>query len=267
MKKIYVVTLAHARADERGGSSGGQPGDQTANKEHTRGELLFQDWYMSGSGWDCCMRAKPEKIRKQMSENAIRAVRNTKIGYSQGNRYSLYDAAKPHGFDCSKVDKPVDCDCSLLMTVCANYAGLPIPKDTRTANMQARYTATKEFKVYTSNKYTKQPDYLKDGDILVRAGHHTVIVANTLYHMTRELKLTEGLREDDTVLFLLSGGGSALFEKPLILNELTGSSLETDGIFGPLTDDVLVVFQLNNGLNPDGIMGRHTAEAMGFLWD
>ena len=35
------------------------------------------------------------------------------------------------------------------------------------------------------------------------------------------LKLTEALREDDTVLFLLSGGGSALFEKPLIpLEEL-----------------------------------------------
>ncbi len=257
MKKIYKVTLAHARCNENGKATGGKPGDQTANKEHTRGELLFQDWYVSGSGWDCCMRTKPEKIRKQMSEDACRAVRNTKIGYSQGNRYSLYDAAKPHGFDCGKVDKPVDCDCSSLMTVCANYAGLPIPKDTRTANMQARYTATKEFKVYTSNKYTKQPDYLKVGDILVRAGHHTAIVANTLYHMTRELKLTEGER--------MRGKDIRALQQRL--NELSGSSLETDGIFGPATDDALVVYQLNNGLDPDGIMGKHTAEAMGFLWD
>ena len=30
------------------------------------------------------------------------------------------------------------------------------------------------------------------------------------------LKLTSGLTADDTVLFLLSGGGSALFEKPLV---------------------------------------------------
>lgn len=257
MKEIYVVTIAHARADERGESSGGLPGDQTANKEHTRGELLFQDWYVSGSGWDCCMRAKPEKIRKQMSEDACRAVRNTKIGYSQGNRYSLYDAAKPHGFDCGKVDKPVDCDCSSLMTVCANYAGLPIAKDTSTANMQVRYTATKQFKVYTSNKYTKQPDYLKVGDILVRAGHHTAIVANTLYHMTRQLKLTEGER-------MRGKDVRALQQR---LNELSGTSLETDGILGPATDDALVVYQLNNGLDPDGIMGKHTAEAMGFLWD
>lgn len=35
------------------------------------------------------------------------------------------------------------------------------------------------------------------------------------------LDLTRDLRSEDTVLFLLSGGGSALFEKPLIpLEEL-----------------------------------------------
>ena len=257
MKKIYVVTIAHARADERGKASGGQPGDQTANKEHTKGELLFQDWYISGSGWDCCMRAKPDKIRKQMAEDACKAIRNAKIGYSQGNRYALYDNVKDKGFDCSKVDKLVDCDCSSLMTVCANYAGLSIPRDTYTSNMQARYTETKQFKVYSSNKYTRQPDYLKVGDILVRAGHHTAIVVNTLYHMTRQLRLTEGERMK----------GSDVRALQQRLNELSGTSLETDGIFGPATDDALVVYQLNNGLDPDGIMGKHTAEAMGFLWD
>lgn len=256
-KEIYVVTLAHARADENGRSSGGKPGDQTANTEHTRGELLFQDWYVSGSGWDCCMRPKTDEIKTKMSEDAIKAVRNSRIGYSQGNRYSLYDVAKAAGFDCGKVEKAVDCDCSSLMTVCANYAGLPIQKDTRTANMQARYTATKQFKVYTSNKYTKSPDYLKKGDILVRAGHHTAIVANTLYHMTRQLTL----RQPE----MMQGKDVRALQQRL--NELEGSTLETDGIFGPLTDDVLVVYQLNHGLNPDGIMGRRTAEAMGFLWD
>ena len=39
----------------------------------------------------------------------------------------------------------------------------------------------------------------------------------------RALELTEGLSEKDTVIFLLSGGGSALFEKPLIpCEELRG---------------------------------------------
>lgn len=50
---------------------------------------------------------------------------------------------------------------------------------------------------------------------------HPVPDENSVLAGEAALKLTEELREDDTVLFLLSGGGSALFEKPLIpLHEL-----------------------------------------------
>ena len=50
---------------------------------------------------------------------------------------------------------------------------------------------------------------------------HPVPDENSVLAGEAALKLTEDLREDDTVLFLLSGGGSALFEKPLIpLHEL-----------------------------------------------
>ena len=257
MKKIYKVTLAHARCNENGKATGGKPGDQTANKGHTKGELRFEDWYLSGNGWDFVLRPSTDVIKSLMPEDACKAVRNTHIGYGQDDRYTLYDTSKSVAYDCAKVEKSVDCDCSSLMTVCANYAGIAIPRETSTHNMKARYSATGMFKILSANKYTKQPDYLKDGDILVRAGQHTAIVANILYHMTRELKLTEGER-------MRGKDVRALQQR---LNELSGTSLETDGIFGPLTDDVLVVFQLNNGLNPDGIMGRHTAEAMGFLWD
>ena len=52
---------------------------------------------------------------------------------------------------------------------------------------------------------------------------HPVPDENSVLAGEAALKLTEDLREDDTVLFLLSGGGSALFEKPLIpLAELQG---------------------------------------------
>ena len=257
MKIIYKVTLAHARCNENGGSTGGIPGDQTANPEHTKGELRFEDWYLSGNGWDFVLRAEKDAIKSLMPEDACKAVRNIKIGYGQDDRYTLYDAAKIVAFDCARVDKPVDCDCSSLMTVCANYAGVAIPRDTYTGNMKGRYSATGLFKILTANKYTKQPDYLKKGDILVREGHHTAIVANTLYHMTRELKLVEYSR-------MKGGDVKALQQR---LNELSDAGLETDGIFGSATDDALVVFQVNAGLNPDGIMGRKTAEAMGFLWD
>lgn len=51
--------------------------------------------------------------------------------------------------------------------------------------------------------------------ICVEAGH-PVPDENSFRGTAQALKLVEGLTETDTVLFLLSGGGSALFEKPLV---------------------------------------------------
>ena len=48
---------------------------------------------------------------------------------------------------------------------------------------------------------------------------HPVPDENSFAATERALELVHGLTEKDTVLFLLSGGGSALFEKPLISGE------------------------------------------------
>ena len=62
----------------------------------------------------------------------------------------------------------------------------------------------------------------------IEAGH-PVPDENSFRGTERVLKLCENLTETDTVLFLLSGGGSALFEKPLIdgaeLADITGQLL------------------------------------------
>ena len=76
---------------------------------------------------------------------------------------------------------------------------------------------------------------VEDGLVISKYGHlgdtlpplrfmeagHPVPDENSVLAAAAALALTEDLRGDDTVLFLLSGGGSALFEKPLIpLGEL-----------------------------------------------
>ena len=255
----YVVTIAHARCDENGKSSGGKPGDQTANKEHTKGELKFEDWYISGDSWDFVLRGKTAAIRALMPEDACKAVRNEHIGYSQGARYTLYDSVRILVFDCGLVEKNVDCDCSSLMTVCANYAGVAIPRDTRTATMKTAYSNTKMFKMYTSNKYVKSSDKLKVGDILVRAGHHTAIVVNTLYHMTRQLRYVAGN--------IMKGKDVKALQTRLNELGVVDIPLEEDGELGKLTDAAIKAYQRQNDLEIDGIMGRHTAEKLGFLWD
>ena len=55
--------------------------------------------------------------------------------------------------------------------------------------------------------------------ILCREAGHPVPDENSFSATREALSLTENLTADDTVLFLLSGGGSALFESPLVPGE------------------------------------------------
>ena len=60
--------------------------------------------------------------------------------------------------------------------------------------------------------------HLLPGIVCYEAGH-PVPDKNSFAATEAVLDMTENLKEDDTVLFLLSGGGSALFEKPLVDGE------------------------------------------------
>ena len=67
-----------------------------------------------------------------------------------------------------------------------------------------------------------------DGILCLEAGH-PVPDENSYLGAEKILEMTQNLMATDTVLFLLSGGGSALFEKPLIphseLQDITGQLL------------------------------------------
>ncbi len=57
------------------------------------------------------------------------------------------------------------------------------------------------------------------GPLVCCEGGHPVPDENSFAGTERALAMVEGLTAEDTVLFLLSGGGSALFEKPLVSGE------------------------------------------------
>ena len=68
------------------------------------------------------------------------------------------------------------------------------------------------------------------GVVCLEAGH-PVPDENSVIGTQKILEMTQNLKASDTVLFLLSGGGSALFEKPLIsleeLKEITERMLRS----------------------------------------
>ena len=97
---------------------------------------------------------------------------------------------------------------------------------------------------------------------LFEAGH-PVPDENSYRATARALELVSGLTENDTVLFLLSGGGSALFESPLVplaeLEDITGQLLACGA-------DIVEINTIRKRLSAvkGGRFARHCAPAQVF---
>lgn len=167
-----AVMIGNAVCDENGKAKGGQPGNQTGR------ELRVQAWYKNAKGWRV-FRAKSPEVAEKLAWDCRAACENMNIGYNQAKRNTLYNAAKPFGFDCAKVDAPYECDCSSLVRVCLMYAGVRV-NDFNTKSEPERLLATGEFDELTDAKYTDGPSYLKRGDILVTAtkGHTAIVLTD-----------------------------------------------------------------------------------------
>lgn len=163
-----TVMIGHAGSNEYGGTHGGVPGDQTKT------EVFIRSWY--NRPWNVMFRPKDAKIAEKIAVAMEQACTNDNVGYNQNNRTSLYYAAKEKNWDISKITKKVDCDCSSLIAVCCNAAGLKVDKDNWTGVQRKNLQATGAFTTYTTSQYLTQDTYLRRGDILLYEGHHTAVV-------------------------------------------------------------------------------------------
>lgn len=166
-----MIKIGHASSDEERKAYGGVAGDQTG------GEVCIRDWYPSP--WDTVLRfkdaAKAEKAAKAMEA----ACANNNIGYDQYQRNTLNDKAKAVGYDLSKITEPCETDCSALVTVCAQAAGIDIPYTSGNAPwtgiMAAQFMSTGEFELIKEDKYLTSDALLLRGDILLRTSGHTAM--------------------------------------------------------------------------------------------
>ena len=168
---MATVKLGSARIDERGKAKGGKAGDQNGF------EVSTQNWYKHEKGW-IVLRPKSREEGRKIAWDMQAACDNPMIGYDQSERNTLYQAAKPYGFDCAKVSVPCETDCSSLVRVCCCYAGIQVGAFS-TSNEPSVLMNTGRFWKLTESKYTDKPDYLRAGDILVtKTSGHTVVVLN-----------------------------------------------------------------------------------------
>ncbi|MBO5743455.1 MAG: hypothetical protein J6R68_04150 [Clostridia bacterium] len=164
------VKIGHASIDENKKAHGGKAGDQTGKEVFTR------SWY--SHPWVYVIRAKDSKAREKIAKAMEQACANNNIGYDQYQRTTLFTLAKEKAWDISKVATKCECDCSSLVAVCVNAAGISVSKDIYTGNQKSALANTGKFDIYTDAKYTKSDAYLMRGDILLGNGHTAIVLSN-----------------------------------------------------------------------------------------
>lgn len=161
-----AVRIAQASKGESG-YSGQKAGNQTG------GELNIRSWY--SRPWNVVLRAKDQKVASRIAEFMEAVVASRLVGYDQINRLSLTYALMAVGYDVSKLTKPVECDCSSLVTAAVIAAGIQVAPDLWTGNMQQALVATGAFSVLSEDIYTGMDMYLQRGDILLNTWHHVAV--------------------------------------------------------------------------------------------
>lgn len=245
-----AVIIGSARQDENGKAYGGQAGNQSGK------EISTQNWYLHPKGWRV-LRAKDAGVGQRLALAMRAACENKNIGYNQWRRNTLYDAAAVWGFDISRVNTPVDTDCSALVRTCIAYAAgiTTLPSSLRTGNMCSLILATGAFEELSGKEYTTKPDYLKAGDILcTKSSGHTVIV------------LTDGPKAGEKVYPTLrkgdKGADVANLQRLLMQAGYALPKFGADGDFGDECLSAVKAFQKDKKLTVDGIVGAKTWAAL-----
>lgn len=163
-----AVKIGHASIDENGKARGGAAGDQTGR------EVCTRDWY--SKNWNKVIRAKDSKIAEKIAKAMEAACANNNIGYDQNQRTTLFVQAQAKKWDISKITTKCETDCSALVAVCVNAAGVAVSKDIYTGNEANALKATGKFEILTDSKYLTTDKNLKRGDILLNEGSHTAVV-------------------------------------------------------------------------------------------
>ena len=253
-----AVKIGSARADEKGGITGGKSGDQKSGKE-----VSTQSWYKHSKGWRVFRPISAEHAAA-IAKCMQMACDNDKIGYDQYGRSALYNDSKQYKFDVSKVTKATETDCSALVRVCCCYAGFD-PGNFNTSSEPKALLNTGKFKELTGSKYTSSSDYLRAGDVLVTKtkGHTVVVITSGPKVESSVVVEVEDYKLGDRIL-KNGAEGKDVKELQSLLIQL-GYDLGkwgADGDFGDATEIAVREFQKDAKIDVDGEVGPQTIKAI-----
>ena len=171
--KNYYNKVSNSGMDERGGFTGGAAGDQSGK------EWQIRTWY--SYPWKCVLRHPKKEVREKIAELHIKAAKNNKIGYDQGQRGTYWTQLQKVKYDPSKITTKCESDCSggvIANTKSTghllNISALKNLSASYTGNMRSGFKAA-GFQVLTDSKYLTSSANLVPGDILLSDGNHTCV--------------------------------------------------------------------------------------------
>lgn len=171
-----MIKVGGARINEKGKVSGGKDGDQNGK------EVCIHNWY--DGKWTDVLRPINPAIGNNMAIVMKAICENNNIGYDQPKRNTAYNQWLKLGtVKAIKIPCATDCSASVTLATIAGFksANMSFPfvygtNAPTTSTIVKRFKDTGRFIHLTDKKYLKSSDYLRAGDILVRKGHHTVMV-------------------------------------------------------------------------------------------
>ena len=256
-----AIKIGHASLSEKGTVTG-NAGDNNGRELCTRG------WY--NGGWQFVLRPTSSTLAEKSAKACEKGCANSKIGYDQNQRNTLNTQAKKVKYDLSKITTACETDCSAFMTVCAISGGANINYGTNaptTSTMKSRFIKNGDYKVLTASKYLTNDKYLKRGDILVKAGSHTVMVLeNGSKAVTTSTTSSTSTTTTSTSSVAKKKENIKQFQT--WLNKYFNSGLTVDGIYGNNTKKASIkAWQkssnelFNTSLDVDGVYGSECKKA------
>lgn len=232
------------------------PGDQNGGKE-----VSTENYYVHSKGW-YVLRAKDAEVRERIAVAMERACANNDIGYDQSTRNTLYNNVKPYGFDPSKTTRKVNTDCSALVRVCVNYAGIEVGNFITSTEVSV-LMATGAFDKFTDDAHCKSSDRLLRGDILdTRTKGHTVVVLSNGAKAHEEVVSVAYKLGDRILKNGMSGADVKELQEMLISLDYECGFWGADGEFGDATQIAVERFQTAHGCAVDGEVGPETMMAL-----
>ena len=171
-----MIRIGSARTDEKYEDHSGAAGDQrqTGTPDY-EGECSMQDWYLHPKGW-VVIRPRNRAAAEKIAQDMIYICDNPHIGYDQWQDQTLFNAAKPLGFNCSLVTTDCETDCAKAVRVCCWFAGIEVA-DFWTGTEISVLEKTGAFDIIRDPDICNSWERLCKGDILcTKTSGHTVVV-------------------------------------------------------------------------------------------